>query len=66
MGYYDIQKVIQGFKEDNLNEAIKDYDQNDLAYLLKEIKQYLEKNDLAKENHKLIDVLSEKVESFDK
>lgn len=66
MGYYDIQKVIKGFKDDNLSEAIKGYDQNDLAYLLREIVQYLDKNEIMEDNSKLIDILQEKVESFDK
>ena len=43
MGILDIKAVIHAFREGNLEEALDDYDVNDLAILKKEIEGYSRK-----------------------
>lgn len=64
MGLYNIKDVIDGFKAGNLENVIDKYDQNDLAFILKELKGYLAKHDNPDELKELLDILQTKIDSY--
>ena len=65
MGFFNLQPLIEGYKKGNLDQVIEEYDQNDLAIILKELKAYLEKNEAFEESEGLIQYIQSKIESMD-
>jgi hypothetical protein len=64
MGIYNLQKVLDGHKAGKLAEALSGFDQNDLAYIVREMEQYLKKNEILEENQDLLQQLLKRIEEL--
>jgi len=63
MGVYNLQSLIEGYRSGNIDNAIEEYDLNDLVFLEKELKEFLEKHKIT-DCAGLIRILESKIEKL--
>ena len=63
MGIYDLNKVLDGYRAGNLDAVLREYSQNDLAFLAKELGEYLKLHNLFEENKGLLTAIKRKIKA---
>jgi len=55
MGFFNLQEIIDAYKQGELEAALEDFDMNDLAYLKRELEGYCKKHNLGEQLKGLLD-----------
>ena len=62
MGFFNLQEIVAAYKVGDLDKILKKYDPNDLALIVREMEQYLKKNESIEEHRLLLDAITRELD----